>query len=127
MTRPSLTSVATLGRAGHGGRAPTTPYYRRLARKEARVREDQYVALSRLVQVLSRRRVVRSGPRLTENTLIRVAIDLLLERADRLAGDTEVDLRASVLDLPPATTGWMGPALFDLDPAERSDDATPGG
>lgn len=72
-----------------------TPLYRRLARKEARVREDQYVALSRLVRVLARRRTDRSGPRLTENTLIRIAIDLLLARANRLAGNTEDEIRAS--------------------------------
>jgi hypothetical protein len=75
----------------------TVPLYRRLARKEARVREDQYVALSRLVRVLARRRTDRSGPRLTENTLIRVAIDLLLARANRLAGNTEDEIRASAL------------------------------
>jgi len=74
-----------------------TPLYRRLARKEARVREDQYVALSRLVRVLARRRTDRSGPRLTENTLIRIAIDLLLARANRLAGNTEDEIRASAL------------------------------
>ena len=79
-----------------------TPLYRRLARKEARVREDQYVALSQLVRVLARRRTDRSGSRLTENTLIRVAIDLLLTRASRLTGNTESELRASVLDTRPA-------------------------
>ncbi len=77
-----------------------TPLYRRLARKEARMREDQYVALSQLVRVLARRRTDRSGPRLTENTLIRVAIDLLLSRANLLTGNTERELRASVLDTP---------------------------
>jgi hypothetical protein len=73
------------------------PLYRRLARKEARVREDQYVALSRLLRVLARRRTDRSGPRLTENTLIRIAIDLLLARANRLTGNTEDEIRASAL------------------------------
>lgn len=73
------------------------PLYRRLARKEARLREDQFIALSRLVRVLARRRTSRSGPRLTENTLIRVAIDLLLARAEQLAGDTEDEIRASAL------------------------------
>lgn len=77
------------------------PLYRRLARKEARLREDQFVALSRVVRILGRRRVDRSGPRLTENTLIRVAIDLLLTRAAQLSGDTEAELRASVLRLEP--------------------------
>lgn len=81
---------------------PTTPLYQRLARKEARVREDQYVALSRLVSVLARRRTDRSGPRLTENTLIRVAIDVLLSRANRLTGNTESELRASALNHLPA-------------------------
>lgn len=76
------------------------PLYRRLARKEARLREDQYVALSRLVRILARRRTDRSGPRLTENTLIRIAIDLLLSRADRLIGNTESELRDSVLRNP---------------------------
>jgi hypothetical protein len=47
--------------------------------------------------VLARRRTDRSGPRLTENTLIRIAIDLLLSRADRLVGNTEDEIRASVL------------------------------
>lgn len=73
------------------------PLYRRLARKEARLREDQFIALSRLVRILARRRTTRSGPRLTENTLIRIAIDLLLTQADQLAGDTEDEIRASAL------------------------------
>jgi RNA polymerase-interacting CarD/CdnL/TRCF family regulator len=82
------------------------PLYRRLARKEARLREDQFIALSRLVRILARRRTNRSGPRLTENTLIRVAIDLLLARADQLAGDTEDEIRASALtDDRPAAAG----------------------
>lgn len=85
------------------------PLYRRLARKEARVREDQYVALSRLVRVLARRRTNRSGPRLTENTLIRVAIDLLLTHANRLTGNTERELRASVLGSPRSTAADQPP------------------
>mgnify|MGYP001052200141 CR=1 FL=1 len=86
-------SAATHVMAG----APRPPLYRRLARKEARLREDQFIALSRLVRILARRRASRSGPRLTENTLIRVAIDLLISRADQLAGDTEAEIRASAL------------------------------
>jgi hypothetical protein len=77
--------------------AARPPLYRRLARKEARLREDQFIAQSRLVRILARRRTTRSGPRLTENTLIRVAIDLLLTRANQLAGDTEAEIRASAL------------------------------
>lgn len=73
------------------------PLYRRLARKEARLREDQFIALARLVRILARRRTTRSGPRLTENTLIRIAIDLLLTRATQLAGNTGDEIRASAL------------------------------
>jgi hypothetical protein len=61
------------------------------------------VALSRLVRVLARRRTDRSGPRLTENTLIRIAIDLLLSRANRLVGNDEDEIRASVLRGDPTT------------------------
>lgn len=43
-----------------------------------------------------RRRVDRSGEVITDNTLIRVAIDVLLARAADLHGDTENDLRRSV-------------------------------
>lgn len=125
-TKTQHGAPASAGSAAASAVSPPTPYFRRMARKEARVREDQYVALSRLVQVLSRRRVVRSGPRLTENTLIRVAIDVLLERADRLAGDTEAELRASVLDAGRAVTAWSGPTLFELNPAGSADDAVPG-
>lgn len=87
--RSALTHVITT--------APRPPLYRRLARKEARLREDQFVALGRLVRILARRRINRSGPRLTENTLIRVAIDLLISRAEQLTGDTEAEIRASAL------------------------------
>lgn len=38
----------------------------------------------------------RAGERLTDNTLIRVAVDLLIANGDRLAGTTEAELRASL-------------------------------
>jgi len=38
----------------------------------------------------------RAGERLTDNTLIRVAIDLLIVNGDRLQGTTEAELRESV-------------------------------
>ena len=93
MNRKVFTASSAGKRRAAGG-----PLYRRLARKEVRLREDQYVALSGLVRVLGRRRVRRNGPRLTENTLIRVAIDVLLSRSHRLLGDTEDELRRSVVD-----------------------------
>ncbi len=69
--------------------------YARLTRKETRVREDQYVALTQLARALMRRRTDRQE-RITENTLVRVAIDLLLANADQLVGDSEDELLRSV-------------------------------
>ena len=69
--------------------------YAGLTRKETRVREDQYVALTQLARALMRRRTDRRE-RITENTLVRVAIDLLLANADQLVGDTENELLQSV-------------------------------
>lgn len=57
---------------------------------------DQVDALAVLTRQLSRRRTHRGGERLTDNTLIRVAVDLLLERADQLAGNTEEELLTSL-------------------------------
>ncbi|MGX6607477.1 hypothetical protein ACWKSP_35930 [Micromonosporaceae bacterium Da 78-11] len=65
-------------------------------RKESRLRMDQVDALAVLTRQLGRRRTRRGGERLTDNTLIRIAVDLLLDRADQLKGDTEDDLLASL-------------------------------
>jgi hypothetical protein len=71
------------------------PRYLRLTRKEVRFREDQLDALDRVVRRLVRAR--RGGSeRITENTLVRVAVDLLLERADALSGGTEAELLRSL-------------------------------
>lgn len=75
------------------------PLYLQLIRKEARIRADQADQLTAEVRRLNQARKHRSGPvgeRITENTLIRVAIDLLLSRVDDLAGSTEAELRNSV-------------------------------
>lgn len=69
--------------------------FARLTRKDARIREDHDAALTALVKSLMRRRRVKAE-RITENTLIRVAIDLLLAHADQLRGSTEDELRESV-------------------------------
>ncbi|NYE18057.1 hypothetical protein [Microbacterium immunditiarum] len=71
------------------------PMFARLTRKETRLREDQYAELSALARSLMRRRRVK-GERITENTLIRVAVDLLLARRDELRGSDEDELRKSV-------------------------------
>ena len=67
------------------------PPYLRLTRKEVRFREEQLEALDRVVRRLVRARR-GGGERITDNTLVRVAVDLLLERADELAGATEAEL-----------------------------------
>lgn len=68
------------------------PLYKRLIPKETRFREDQLEDLAKLARRLTRAKSVRGGERITENTLIRVAVDALLERGDALMGETEVDL-----------------------------------
>jgi hypothetical protein len=56
--------------------------------------------MSILARVLNRNRG-GAGERITTNTLIRVAVALLLSRSQDLAGTTEEELRRS-LGLPPA-------------------------
>jgi hypothetical protein len=70
------------------------PLYLTLVRKEARVRDDQYATLTDTSRRLNRAK--KGGERITENTLIRVAIDLLTARVDELHGTTEDELRASL-------------------------------
>lgn len=71
------------------------PRYLQLERKDVRMRSDQLDSLTNLSRRLNKQRRSR-GERITENTLVRVAIDLLLERAEELGGLTEDDLRSSV-------------------------------
>lgn len=75
-------------------REATVEGYRSFERKETRLRPDQYANLTEEARRLNRAR--SGGTRITENTLIRVAIDLLLERSGQLAGETEEELRKSV-------------------------------
>jgi hypothetical protein len=69
--------------------------YDEYERKEARLRPDQYGRLSTTSRALNRARRGR-GERITENTLIRVAIDLLLARDHEIRGATEVEIRRSL-------------------------------
>lgn len=71
------------------------PKWKRLERKELRLRADQLDELARLRRSLNRQRGGQ-GERITENTLIRVSVDLLLAHAGRLSGATEDELRESV-------------------------------
>jgi hypothetical protein len=85
-TRP--TEKASAHPAGH-------TRYDEYERKEARLRDDQYGRLTSASRRLNRLRK-GEGERITENTLIRVAIDLLLAREKEIAGKTEADLRRSL-------------------------------
>lgn len=71
------------------------PKYLTLVRKEARLREDQLQNLTNLTRSLNRKRK-GSGERITENTLIRIAVDLLMNQSDELKGTTEQELKKSV-------------------------------
>ncbi|WP_271986279.1 hypothetical protein [Pseudoclavibacter terrae] len=78
--------------------APTpgaVPKYLRLERKETRLRADQYAALTENARRLNKAKGV-GGERITENTLIRIAVDLLLDRAGDLTGLDEGELFKSV-------------------------------
>lgn len=76
--------------------ASSIPKYLTLVRKETRLREDQLDRLTALTRKLNRQKASGEGERITENTLIRVAIDLLLLQSDRLSGTTEEELRAAL-------------------------------
>lgn len=75
------------------------PHYTQLVRKELRVFQDQAVDLKILTMTINNSKL-GMGERITDNTLVRVAIDLLLERKADLSGTTESELRES-LNLPP--------------------------
>ena len=75
---------------------PSRPRFAEFERKEARLRQDQLDALDALARKIKRARKPGAGERITDNTLIRVAVDLLLARQDELTGSTEDELRTSV-------------------------------
>lgn len=64
-------------------------------RKDTRQRSEQIAWIEQKRKELNRTRA-QAGERLTDNTLYRVAIDLLISRGDELAGTTEAELRASL-------------------------------
>lgn len=100
MSKPNLADtvrdIKTRVREAEGARPPeVTPMYAELERKDVRLRSDQIAGLTALARALMRSRRVKAE-RITENTLIRVAVDLLLAHQDQLRGATEQQLRKSV-------------------------------
>jgi hypothetical protein len=71
------------------------PLYLQLERKESRVRKDQLDTLSTVAKRLQRAKGT-GGDRITDNTLIRVAIDMFLAQSDKAAGKTEAEILKSV-------------------------------
>jgi hypothetical protein len=108
--RPAASSKPPVGGAAAPAAAPPSqpktrrsapvrndarPLYLRMVRKEARLRERQYEALTQHARRLSRARGGQ-GPRITENTLIRIAVDLLLDRIEAASGVDEAALLESI-------------------------------
>lgn len=61
------------------------------------LRGDQLMELDALARELQAERV-QKGERITANTVIRVAVDVLLKRRNVLVGDNEKELLASFVD-----------------------------
>jgi hypothetical protein len=79
-------------------RAQEVPKYLRLVRHDLRARTDQLEGIAALRRrILADRARGERSERITDNTLLRVAIDLLLAHGDDLAGATEDQLRESAL------------------------------
>ena len=72
------------------------PKYLQLERKDTLLWPRQLNELTVLRRVLNRRRPKGAGERITENTLIRVAVDLLIANAGQLQGSNEDELRRSL-------------------------------
>lgn len=75
--------------------AGEVPRWLTFERKETRQRQDQIAWVEATRKDLNKRRG-RAGERLTDNTLLRVALDLLRLHAAELEGVTEDELRASL-------------------------------
>jgi hypothetical protein len=78
-------------------------HYTELIRKELRLHPGQSADLTILTVTLHNAKRGR-GERITDNTIMRIALDLLLERKHELKGTTEDELRAS-LGLSPVEYG----------------------
>ena len=71
-----------------------SPRYSDYTRIEGRLRDDQVSELDSLARNLNRWHSGK-GERITKNTLLRVAVDLLLAKTGNLDGSTEQELRRS--------------------------------
>lgn len=70
--------------------------YLTFERTDARLRPDQVTALGALRKRVAANRTDRSE-RITDNTLLRLAVDLLLKNAAHITGNTEEEMRRALL------------------------------
>jgi hypothetical protein len=101
--RPPAGQAGQAEANGHGqtpavpeSRTAEVPKWQTLERKEARLRGDQVELLTALRKQVAAQRRDRSEI-ITDNTLIRIAVDLLAAHRHRLRGDTEEELLRSIL------------------------------
>jgi hypothetical protein len=94
--KPATPRTKTTRAIQSRARASAGLRYLELDRKELRIRGDQGDDLTVLTRQLNRARK-GEGERITDNTLIRVAINLLLRDGANLQGTTEADLLRSAL------------------------------
>jgi hypothetical protein len=73
-----------------------TPRYKTFERTDARLRPDQVAAIGALRKRVAANRTDKSE-RITDNTMLRLAVDLLLAHADDIQGNTEEDMRRALL------------------------------
>lgn len=73
-----------------------TPRYQTFERMDARLRPEQLSELTALRKRVAANRTNKTE-RITDNTLLRLAVDLLLRHADDIHGDTEADMRRALL------------------------------
>ena len=95
--RVSKSRTSEVRETAHAERSE--PLYLRLTRKDVRFRDEQLGALHALARRLSKARRGAKGERITDNTLVRVAVDLLLQHADELSGTDEAALLESLRKL----------------------------
>jgi len=70
------------------------PKYKRLRPKEARFSSEQLLGLRRIAQLVIDHRINPKAEKVTENTLIRVAVDFLIQHWDlAMLGNDEDELR----------------------------------
>lgn len=69
---------------------------KQLSPKYVQLRGDQQIELDVVARELQAART-HKGERLTANTVIRVAVDVILAHRERLVGDTEEELRTNLL------------------------------